>query len=394
MIIPQGYRLAAVHCGLKRSQKRDLTLIVSDRAAVAAGVYTLNEVCAAPVVLDRQRTPGEAFRVVAINSGCANACTGDQGKRNAEAMARLAAEACDAEPSQALVMSTGIIGEQLAMEKIAAGIADAKSQLARDEQALVQAAQGIMTTDLVHKLAARELTLGGRTIQVVGMAKGSGMIGPRMATMLGVVLTDATLTGATAQAALGAATDRSFNCVSVDGHMSTNDTVLVLANGAAGGEALSGDDLHQFQTALEEVCIELAKKIADDGEGATHLITIDVSGCAGPADAHQIAKTVAESPLVKTAIAGADPNWGRIVSAAGYAGVHFQPAGVTLHVNDFLLYDQGQPVPFDAEQVSQSIRDHRDTRIALRFSEGAAVARFWTCDLTTEYVHINADYHT
>lgn len=387
--------MAAVHCGLKQNaQREDLTLIVSERPAVAAGVYTVNEVCAAPVVLDRSRTPGENFRVVAVNSGCANACTGEQGDRNAAEMARLAAQVCDAPEEAALVMSTGIIGEQLKMDKVAAGIQAAAEQLGDSEQSLLAAARGLMTTDLVHKLTGRELTLDGRLVRIVGMAKGSGMIGPKMATMLGVVLTDAALDTQNAQRVLTAATEKSFNCVSVDGHMSTNDTVLLLANGAAGDAPLTGESLQQFEAAVEEVCIELAKKIADDGEGATHLITIDVQGCATPADAHKIAKTIAESPLVKTAVAGADPNWGRIVSAAGYSGVRFNPQGVTLRVNGFLLYEKGQPVRFDAEQVSQSIRENRNTDFLLQLSEGEAHARFWTCDLTTQYVHINADYHT
>ncbi len=393
--VPQGFRLGGLHCGLKRNPKKeDLTLVVSDRPAVAAGVYTLNEVCAAPVVLDRSRTPGEGFRVIALNSGCANACTGQRGDRDAAEMARLAAEACDAEETQALVLSTGIIGEHLPMEKIAAGLRDCAGRLASDEASLIQAARGMMTTDLVHKLSGRELMLGGKTIQIVGMAKGSGMIGPKMATMLGILLTDAALEVAAAQQLLQQATDRSFNCVSVDGHMSTNDTVLFLANGAAGGAPLQGEDLQKFSEAFTEVCVDLAKAIADDGEGATHLVTIDVEGCRTDRDAHEIAKTIAESPLVKTAIAGADPNWGRIVSAAGYAGVKFNPVGVTLHVNGFLLYERGQPVKFDAEEVSQAIRASRDTSIVLRFSEGQATARFWTCDLTAQYVHINADYHT
>jgi glutamate N-acetyltransferase/amino-acid N-acetyltransferase len=394
--IPQGYRMAAVHCGLKRdAAKEDFALIVSDRPATAAGVYTLNQVCAAPVTLDRARTPGEGFRVVAVNSGCANACTGDEGTRNAAAMARLAAAAIDADEQTALVLSTGIIGEQLAMNKIETGVRAAAERLADGPEALLEAARGMMTTDLVHKVAGRELTLDGRKIQITGLAKGSGMIGPNMATMLGVLLTDAALDPQAAQDVLRAATDVSFNCVSVDGHTSTNDTVLLLANGAAGGAPLgAGEALEQFRAAVTEVCIELAKKIADDGEGATHLITIEIEGCRAEAEARRIAKTIAESPLAKTAVAGADPNWGRIVSAAGYAGVPFRPEGVTLRVNDHLLYERGRPVKFDAEQVSRSIRDHRDTHIVLRFSEGEAAARFWTCDLTTEYVHINADYHT
>jgi glutamate N-acetyltransferase/amino-acid N-acetyltransferase len=212
--------------------------------------------------------------------------------------------------------------------------------------------------------------------------------------MLGVILTDAALTPAVAQRALSAAVDDSFNCISVDGHMSTNDTVLLLANGVAGGGPLAGEDLASFAAALGEVCMELAQAIPADGEGATHLVTVDVEGCASRQAAHAIAKTVAESVLVKTAIAGADPNWGRIVSAAGYAGVPFQPGGVRLRLNGFLLYERGAPVAFDEAAVSQSIRGQRETSIVLGFGEGQAAVRFWTTDLTAEYVRLNADYRT
>ncbi|MEZ6070111.1 MAG: bifunctional ornithine acetyltransferase/N-acetylglutamate synthase [Pirellulales bacterium] len=220
------------------------------------------------------------------------------------------------------------------------------------------------------------------------------MIGPKMATMLGVVMTDARLTPESAQTALRAAVADSFNCISVDGHMSTNDTVLLLASGTACDAPLAGDALADFQTALDEVCQELARAIPGDGEGATHLVTIDVTGGANRAAAHTIAKTIAESPLVKTAIAGADPNWGRIVSAAGYADTAFDPRRCTLHVNSYLLYRHGTPVGFDAAAVSAAIRDNRDTKIELDCGSGEASCRFWTTDLTAEYVRLNADYHT
>jgi glutamate N-acetyltransferase/amino-acid N-acetyltransferase len=252
----------------------------------------------------------------------------------------------------------------------------------------------MLTTDTVHKLAGRQLKLGGRTIQITGMAKGAAMIGPNMATMLGLVLTDAPLTSESAQQLLSGVADRTFNCISVDGHMSTNDTVLLVANGAAGGAPLAGADLETFHKALEETCAELAKAIPVDGEGATHLIVLDVQGCATQEAARTIARTVANSALVKTAIHGADPNWGRIVSAAGYAGIEFNPAGVNLTINGFSLYERGAPVEFDAERVSNSIRGNRDTDVVLTFSEGKAGIRFWTTDLTAEYVRLNADYHT
>jgi glutamate N-acetyltransferase/amino-acid N-acetyltransferase len=393
--VPKGFRLCGVRAGIKRDPDRlDLTLVVSDRAATAAGVYTQNLVFAAPVKLDRARTPGSRIRAVVINSGNANACTGERGDRDAARMAELAAAACGASGEQALVLSTGVIGEFLPMEKIAAGIGAAAERLGSDESSLVAAASGMMTTDTRHKLAGRSVQAAGQTVQITGMAKGAAMIGPRMATMLGLILSDAALEPAVAQRALSASVEDSFNCISVDGHMSTNDTVLLVANGAAGTPPLAGPDLARFQQALAEVCGELARAIPADGEGATHLVTVDVRGCATRAAAHRIAKTVAESPLVKTALAGADPNWGRIVSAAGYAGVPFDPSGVTLHVNGTKLYHDGAPVAFEADEVSKSIRDRYETSIVLDFREGDAAVRFWSTDLTAEYVKLNADYHT
>jgi glutamate N-acetyltransferase/amino-acid N-acetyltransferase len=220
------------------------------------------------------------------------------------------------------------------------------------------------------------------------------MVGPRLATMLGVLLTDAPLDPADAQRLLRATADRTFNCVSVDGHTSTNDTVLLLANGAAGGPPLSGGALDTFAAALEQACEALAREIADDGEGATHVLRIEVRGCRSRDDARRIARTVADSPLVKTAVCGADPNWGRIVSAAGYAGVPFDPARLQLRLNGTLLFRGGAPVGFDGDAVSASIRDHRETLIELDLEEGAESIRFYSSDLTAEYVHLNADYHT
>jgi glutamate N-acetyltransferase / amino-acid N-acetyltransferase len=395
IVVPQGYRVAGVHCGVKRnSSKLDLTLVVSNRPAVAAGVYTQNRVFAAPVALDRSRTPAADVRAVVVNSGNANACTGQRGFADAAEMARAAAAACGADEKQALVMSTGLIGAFLPMDRILAGIRQAGQSLDNSEDALVAAARGMMTTDTVPKLAGRQLKVVGKAAQITGLAKGAAMIGPHMATMLALLLTDAPLEVADAQQMLRDVVDKTFNCISVEGHMSTNDSVLLLANGAAGGEPLSGTDLSAFRDALAETCGELARAIAADGEGITHLVTLDVEGCATFAAARGIARTVANSPLVKTAVAGGDPNWGRIVSAAGYAGIEFDPGGMDLSINDFLLYKSGAPVDFNAAQVSASIRDNRDTHVVLRFSEGDAKVRFWTTDLTAEYVRLNADYHT
>jgi glutamate N-acetyltransferase / amino-acid N-acetyltransferase len=395
IVVPAGFRLSGVCCGIKQeAAKEDLTLIVADSEAVAAGVYTQNLVYAAPVAVDRERTPSADIRVVVANSGNANACTGQRGLRDAEAMAQMAAEACAADPRQALVMSTGIIGRFLPMDRIAAGIRDAVAMLGDQEATFLSAARGILTTDKGVKVASRTVPLDDRTVRLAGMAKGAGMIGPRMATMLGVVLTDAPLSVVDAQDSLSAAVADSFNCISVEGHMSTNDTVLLLASGAAGGSPLTGDALRSFQTALGELCIELACMIPDDGEGATHRIAIEVRGAPTRDDAYRIARTIADSALVKTAIAGGDPNWGRIVSAAGYSGANFDPNRLSLSINGTRLYQQGQPVEFDAPATSRSIRENRETHLLVQLDQGPATITFWTSDLTVDYVRFNADYHT
>jgi glutamate N-acetyltransferase / amino-acid N-acetyltransferase len=393
--LPLGFRFAGIHAGIKRNPaKEDLTLIHSPAGAVAAGVYTTNLVYAAPVALDRERTPSSDVRVVIVNSGNANACTGERGLDNAREMARVAADAVGAREHQALVMSTGVIGRFLPMEAISAGALKCGQQLAADEAAFTAAARGILTTDKGIKIGSRRLEIEGQEVRLAGMCKGAGMIGPQMATMLAVITTDARLTPEDAQGALKAAADESFNCISVEGHMSTNDTVLLLASGAAMKEPLGGDGLPAFQAALRELCIELARQIPDDGEGASHLITLEIRGCRSKEDARRIARTVADSALVKTAIAGGDPNWGRIVSAAGYAGVPFDPAGVDLTINGFSLYERGAPVAFDAKTVSGAIKGNRETSVVLTFREGAAGIRFWTSDLNVEYVRFNADYTT
>jgi glutamate N-acetyltransferase/amino-acid N-acetyltransferase len=398
--LPLGFRVAGVHTGVKRNPaKQDLSLIVADGPCAAAGVYTKNLVFAAPVALCRERTPSDDIRAIVLNSGNANACTGERGMQDAYTMGKATAAACDLADEQVLVVSTGIIGEFLPLEKIEPGISQVAGMLDREDASLVAAARGIMTTDTVHKIASTSIEVQGKTVQILGMAKGAAMIGPNMATMLGVVLTDAKLSGELAQTELRQATDQTFNCISVEGHTSTNDTVLLLASGASGASISSGEegdteDLVAFRAGLLQVCTELSRAIPADAEGGSHLIVIEVAGCADEPAARKIAKTVANSALVKTAVTGADPNWGRIVSAAGYSEVAFDPAGVDLHVNGFLLYKSGAPVAFDAEAVSKSIRDTYETSIQLSFTEGNALAHFWTSDLTAEYVRLNAEYHT
>ena len=393
--LPLGFRVAGTHAGLKRNPTReDITLVVSDRPATAAGVYTTNLVFAAPVAFDRARTPGEGFRAIAINSGNANACTGRRGLDDARAMAGAAARAAGVDEAGVLVLSTGIIGEFLPLEKIERGLATVAAKLGTDSDAAVTAARGMMTTDTRPKLAGSSFTADGRTCTLFGMAKGAAMIGPRMATMLGILLTDAPVRAADAQGLLRDVADRTFNCVAVDGHTSTNDTVLLLANGAVGGRPLAGAGLDAFAGALAAACETLAREIADDGEGATHVLRIEVTGCQTRDTARQIARTIADSPLVKTAIAGADPNWGRIVSAAGYAGVPFDPERLVLRLNGTLLFQGGAPVAFDGGAVSASIRGARETLIELDMGSGVESIRFYSSDLTAEYVRLNADYHT
>ncbi len=393
--IPKGFRMAGVRAGIKRDRSReDVTVVTSDVPATAAGVYTTNLVYAAPVAYDRSLTPGRGFRGIVINSGNANACTGTRGLDDARGMAAAAGRMLGSEASEVLVLSTGIIGEFLPMQTVTAGIEAAAAKLAGDADAAVSAARGMMTTDTRPKLAGGTFSASGRLYTVFGMAKGAAMIGPRLATMLGIVLVDAPLEPADAQRLLAEAAEETFNCVSVDGHMSTNDTVLLLANGAGGGPPLSGDGLDVFSTSLHDVCKTLAREMADDGEGATHVMRIEVTGAASRDSARQIARTIADSPLVKTAVHGADPNWGRIVSAAGYAGVPFDPAVVVLRLNDTLLFQGGSPLPFDADAVSESIKAARETRIDLVVGSGPGRIIFFSSDLTADYVHLNADYHT
>jgi glutamate N-acetyltransferase/amino-acid N-acetyltransferase len=393
---PAGFQLAGVSCGIKSKQGvEDLTLIVSEKPAVAAGVYTQNLVFAAPVAWDRAHTPSDRIRAIVANSGNANACTGKRGLNDAGRMASLAAEVARSDADDVLVLSTGVIGEHLPMEKIAAGVRAASERLGSDEEAFLSAARGIITTDKSHKVAEQTVILAsGTRCELVGMAKGAGMIGPRMATMLCIVLTDAPLTPQTAQQSLRNAVDQSFNCISVEGHMSTNDSVLLLASGHAAKSPLSGNDLVAFQNGLNDLCIELARMIPDDGEGASHLVAVDVRGCRSREDAHQIAKTIASSQLVKCAISGGGPYWGRILSAAGYSGVSFDPLRARLSINGICMYENGEPASFDQRAASNSIRQNHETHILLELQEGTAAVRFWTSDLTVDYVRFNTDYFT
>ena len=391
--IPTGYRFAGVVTGLRSEpDRRDLALIVSDRPAACAGIFTQNRVAAAPVQVCRERLPRNDARGVVVCSGNANACTGEQGLADAWRMAEVAAKSVGCSPAQMLVASTGVIGRPLPMPVLEKGIPAAAGKLEYSTSGLSDAAYAILTTDTVTKASVRSFTASGRPIHVLGIAKGAAMIGPNMATMLAFLFSDAAVSPSDLHAILRRAGDRSFNRISVEGHASTNDTVLLFANGD--GAPLTGTDLAEFEAAVTVVCTDLAKAIIRDAEGAKHFVTIEVEGTRDEAEAVRIAKTISESALVKTAIYGADPNWGRFVSAAGYAGVPFEERQLSLWLGDLPLYRDGAPLPFDAAAASAYLKNNREVALRLRFSLGAGRCTFWTCDLTPEYVHLNADYTT
>lgn len=393
--LARGYRYAGVPCGIRGdSDRRDLALIVSDSPASAAGVFTQNRVAAAPVHVCRQRLPTATARGVVICSGNANACTGQRGLDDARRMALLAAAEIGCQAEQMLVCSTGVIGRYLPMTNVARGISAAARQLDANAESLNHVAHAILTTDTRIKVATEAVTIDGVDIRFTGFAKGAAMIGPNMATMLAFVLTDAAIAPDDLAGIARRAAGRSFNCISVEGHTSTNDSLLLFANGRAQTTAASGSLVERYESVFTAVCTELAKAIAADAEGATHFVTIDVEGLRDDAEAHRIAKTIADSALVKTAIFGADPNWGRIVSAAGYAGILFEESQLSLWLGDMLLYEAGTPMPFDAVTASAYLKNNRDIHMRLRFTLGTGACRFWTCDLGYEYVRLNADYTT
>jgi glutamate N-acetyltransferase/amino-acid N-acetyltransferase len=396
-----GFRAAATACGLKPSGNLDLALIAADRPCAAAGVFTTNRVKAAPVLYDQEiieQNPN-GIRAIIANAGCANACTGPRGMDDTRKMAALTAYGLRCQPDEVLVLSTGVIGRRLDMDKLTRGIADITASGAR--QGAPFAARAILTTDTRPKVAARRVTIDDAQITISGFCKGAGMIHPNMATMLAIITTDAAMAPDTLQAALRAAAARSFNRVSVDGDMSTNDTVLLLASGASGVEIttseISAASTVLFTQALTELCVDLAKQIARDGEGATRLIEITVSGALDEAQAHVVADSIARSPLVKTAIHGGDPNWGRVLCAAGYSGAALDPDRLALAFGpdggQVRVVARGLPAEYDERAAATTLRD--DTvYVNLDLGLGAARATVWTCDLTAEYVAINAHYTT
>jgi len=395
MILPRGFRSAGLACGIKEKKTTfDLSLFVSDVPCAGAGVFTKNQVCGAPVKVSRERVPGDSLRAVVINSGNANACTGERGIEDAKWMTGLVAGGLDVAAEDVLVCSTGIIGRFLPRTPLEGGIPAAIEQLGADAESFLNAARGMMTTDTVPKQSTRVVSVGGQEVRVSGVAKGAAMIAPNMATMLSVIMTDAPLDATQADQMLRHAVDRSFNCVSVEGHTSTSDTVILLANGASEAHGLSETELTQLQTALDEVAMELGQAIIRDAEGADHFVTIEVSGAANRADAMEIARTIANDALVKTAIAGSDPNWGRIVSATGRTSVKLTERDIVLHINGALIYEDGRPADYNEQTISDGIRQNRDVLIQVRLPFGEEQVVFWTSDLTQEYVRLNSEYTT
>lgn len=394
-----GFRAVGVTCGLKESGQPDLALILADRPCRTAAVFTTNAFKAAPLLYDMgllERTGGQT-RGVVINAGIANAITGGHGFHDAERMARLSEAACDLPEDAIFVMSTGVIGQRLPMTKIERGVQLAAEAIQGEAGAQGQdAARAIMTTDTVPKEAFAGTTLDGQPIHIGGIAKGSGMIHPNMATMLAVIVTDANLGPAALDAALRRAVSRTFNRITVDGDTSPNDTVCLLANGQAGPPIADVEStwFEPFTTALTGVCSELAQAIVRDGEGATKLIEITIRGAASEAQAEAAAKTVATSPLVKTAIFGCDPNWGRVLAAIGRSGAELNVTQVSLWLADFQVVAWGEPLEFDAVAAHNWLAEQKEIRLVADLGMGQAEATVWTCDLSYDYVKINAEYHT
>ena len=395
--LPRGYRFAATACGLKKTGALDLAVISSDVPASAAAVFTQNLVVAAPVVISKQhlRASKGRMRAVIVNAGNANCATGKAGDIAAQRTVADTAKRLGCAPNEIIVCSTGVIGVPLAVEKILRALPKLVSNRRPSARSFAELSLAICTTDTRPKTAAASFRMGGKRIHMVGCAKGAGMIHPNLATTLAFVVTDAAIAPTLLQKTLRDVTSRTFNAVTVDGDSSTNDTLAVFANGAAGAPAIgAGTSAHRaFSAALEDVCRSLALQIVADGEGAQRVIEIEVRGARTEAAAKKIAETIATSPLVKTAFAGGDPNWGRIFAAAGRSGVKFDPSLVDITMAHIPVLRRGQPIDFNERAASNRLLAEH-VPIVLHFHAGTASARYWTCDLTAEYVRINASYRT
>jgi len=388
----RGFRAAGISAGIKANGNPDLALLVSDMPAQAAAVFTTNRAVAAPVVVSREHLArsGGTARAIVVNSGCANACTGEEGLAFARETTALAARLVGCPVEQVLVASTGVIGVALPFDKIRTGLPFALQSLGADQGP--QAARAIMTTDPFPKEAAARVAIGGRDAAIGGMAKGSGMIEPMMATMLGFVTTDAAVPKPLLDRALREAVHDTFNAITVDGECSTNDCVMLLANGAS-GVAVDESSYGSFLAGLTSVCRELALGIVRGGEGATKLVTVTVTGAATPDEARKAAKAIANSPLVKTAIHGGDPNWGRLIAVAGRAGVAFALERAVVTIGSVVLFDNGRPHDERAADAAAYLSG-TDLSVAVDLGAGRAASTVWTCDLSAEYVRINAEYRT
>lgn len=385
-----GFTAGAASAGVKDGTPRrtDVALIVSDRPCAAAGVFTTNEVIAAPCVVTRRHLERRSLRAIVVNSGNANACTGEQGERDAVAMAQAAATRLGCDPHEVAVASTGVIGVPLPASRIATAVKDMKLEA----EAWHEVAKAIMTTDTKPKNVGVELKLGAGTVHIRGVAKGAGMIHPNMATMLAFVMTDAEVAADELQEMLEDAADASFNLISIDGDTSTNDTLLLLANGASGIEP-RGEDLKEFAGAVRGLCEILAREVLADGEGVTKVFEVRVSGAASAEDARRAARTITTSNLVKTAIHGADPNWGRILAAAGRSGAKVDQTKASVRIANVAVFADGSPRAFDGDAVRR-VFEQKDILIGVDLGVGSESARAWGTDLSAEYVRINADYTT
>lgn len=388
--VPVGFRAGAAMAGVKTgvATRLDVGLIVSDRPCAAAGVFTTNQVVAAPCVVTRKHLASGTLRAIVANSGIANACTGEEGERNAVAMARVAAEAVGCSPYEIGVASTGVIGWQLPIERIAKAVREIEPRAAGFDDF----SRAIMTTDTRPKLVASSASAAAGTIRALGVAKGAGMIHPNMATLLTFVVTDAAIPLTELRPMVKRAADRSFNAISVDGDTSTNDTLLVLANGASGVPATSAT-IAAAEVLITDLCERLAQEIVSDGEGVTKVFAVHVSGAASDEDARRAARTITTSNLVKTAIHGADPNWGRILAAAGRSGARVDDRRASIRIGDVNVYRDGAPVAFDDAAVRRIFAEPKIAiEVQLGLGQGRAVA--WGTDLSAEYVRINAEYTT
>lgn len=390
---PQGFKAAGVKAGIKKSGNLDVAVIYTEREAAVAGVFTQNAVAAAPVFASKKVVATGTAHAIAANAGCANACTGAQGGKDARAMQEITAAALGCTPEDVLVASTGVIGVNLPMDKMEAGLKAAVAALSADGSA--NAGNAIITTDTYSKSCATEVTLGGKQVRFGAIAKGSGMIQPNMATMLAFITTDAAIDGKLLQKALSEVVEISFNMISIDGDMSTNDMAVVLANGAAGNAKITaeGADYEAFKATLAEICKGLSQRIASDGEGATKFLTVHVTGTKSFADAKTIAMSVAKSPLVKTAFFGEDPNWGRVICAVGYAGVPMNPETTVVKFGGIPVYAHGVGADYDEAALKKVMGEH-DIVVDIDMGMSTQEATVWTCDFSYEYVKINGEYHT